>query len=465
MAKDSEKPLIGTKQAFGRHRRKIAPFQIPEHPGAYASEQELEKWARAKAANLNQHVIGYGELAEGEWREAGIGDPDLSTMRRYRIERIRAELRKRDLAGIYLYDPLNVRYATDTTNMQIWTMHNPVRACFVATDGPVILYDFHNCEHLSDHSEVVDEVHTGISWFYFEAGGRTDEQTARWARMTADLVVQHGGGNRRLAFDQIDPHGIPHLNSHGIDVVYGEDVMEEARKIKSPDELLCMRRAIVSCQAAMREMEDALQPGMSENDLWAILHAENIRRGGEWIETRLLSSGPRTNPWFQESSARVIEDGDLVAFDTDLIGAYGFCCDISRTWLAGNGTPTNEQRSLYQLAIDQINYNTAMLAPGVGYRELSLQGKSLPEEYLPNRYSVLIHGVGLCDEYPAVRYPCDWEEVGYDGQLEPGMVVCVESYIGRHGGHEGVKIEEQVLITETGYEQLSTYPLDERLLG
>ncbi len=460
-----ENPGMGNKQPFGRHRRKIAPFEIPQHPGETASHADLEAWARAKAANFNQHVIGYGALAEGEWREAGIAEPDLPTMRRYRLERIRQQLRQRDLAGIYLYDPLNVRYATDTTNMQIWTMHNPVRACFVATDGPIILYDFHNCEHLSDHSEVVDEVHSGIAWFYFEAGDRVEELAEKWAGVTADLVHRHGGGNKRLAFDQLDPHGIPHLARLGVEVVYGEDVMEEARKIKSSDELLCMRRAIISCEAAMHEMEASLKPGMSENDLWAILHAENIRRGGEWIETRLLSSGPRTNPWFQESSARVIEDGDLVSFDTDLIGAYGFCCDISRTWLAGDGMATNEQRSLYQLAIEQIDHNREMLAPGVSFRELSLKGKSLPDEYLPNRYSVLFHGVGLCDEYPAVRYPSDWESVGYEGTLEPGMVVCVESYVGRHGGHEGVKLEDQILITETGHEQLSAYPMDDRLLG
>ncbi|WP_419904337.1 M24 family metallopeptidase [Kiloniella sp.] len=462
---DMKNTPSGSGQLFGRHRRKIAPFEIPEHPGPNASHAELEAWARSKAANFNQHVIGYGALAEGEWKAAKIPEPDLGTMRRYRLERIREQLRARDLAGIYLYDPLNVRYATDASNMQLWTLHNPVRACFVATDGPVILYDFHNCEHLSDHSEVVDEVHAGIAWFYFEAGNRVEEQAAKWAKITADLVHQHGGGNKRLAFDQVDSHGIPHLNREGIEVIYGEDVMEEARKIKSPDEILCMRRAVVACEAAMSEMEKALRPGMSENDLWSILHAENIRRGGEWIETRLLASGPRTNPWFQESSARVIEAGDLVAFDTDLIGSYGFCCDISRTWLAGDGKPSNEQRALYQMALEQIDHNREMLAPGVSFKELSHQGKSLPEEYLPNRYSVLFHGVGLCDEYPAVRYPSDWESVGYEGELEPGMVVCVESYVGRHGGHEGVKLEDQILITDTGYEQLSSYPLDERLMG
>ena len=241
--------------------------------------------------------------------------------------------------------------------------------------------------------------------------------------------------------------------------------MEHARAIKSADEIRAMRRAIHACEAAIREMESRLTPGMSENDLWSILHAENIRRGGEWIETRLLSSGPRTNPWFQECSARVIADGDIVAFDTDLIGPYGYCCDISRTWLAGDGAATNEQRNLYVLAAEQIAANRDMLKPGLSFRELSEGGRSLPPDYVANRYSALFHGVGLCDEYPSIPYPDDWDHSGYDGVLMPGMVVCVESYVGRHGGHEGVKLEDQMLITETGFEQLSAYPLDDRLLG
>ena len=139
---------------FSRNRRKIAPFVLPEHPGESAGAAELERYAAEKAASLNQHVIGYGELAEREWRALGLAAPDMGVARRHRLERIRAELRKRDLAGIVVYDPLNVRYATNSTDMQLWCTHNAVRYAFVATDGPVILWDFHHCEHLSQHLDL-----------------------------------------------------------------------------------------------------------------------------------------------------------------------------------------------------------------------------------------------------------------------------------------------------------------------
>jgi Xaa-Pro dipeptidase len=441
--------------SFGRHR-KIMPFS-PDEEGALRAE------ARGKAASLNQHALGYGALAEAEWAAAGLAPPDLSAMRRYRLERIRRELARRDYAGALLYDPVNIRYATDSTNMQLWVAHNPTRHCFVATDGPVVLFDYFACEHLSDHAGTVDEVRPAVSWMYLYGGELTDERVRRWAGGIAELVREHGGGNRRIAVDHVNAEGVAALAGLGVSVGNGEAVMENARLHKSPDEILCMRRAIHACEAAMGEMEALLRPGITENELWAELHRGNIRRGGEWIETRLLSSGPRTNPWFQECSARVIEAGDLVAFDTDLIGPYGFCADLSRTWLCGGNPATNEQRDLYRTAAEQVAFNTGLLRPGLTFRELAERSAVPPPDCFPTRYGVLYHGVGLADEYPTLPHPSDWTADTPDGVLGPGMAVCVESYVGRLGGRDGVKIEEQVLITETGHEQLSRYPLDERL--
>jgi Xaa-Pro aminopeptidase len=349
--------------------------------------------------------------------------------------------------------------------MQLWVAHNPTRHCFVATEGPVVLFDYFSCEHLSDHAGVVDEVRPAVSWTYLYGGELTEGRVRRWAAPIAELVRDHGGGNRRLAADHIDPEGVVELDRLGISIHNGEAVMENARLLKSPDEILAMRRSIVACEAAMAEMEAMLKPGISENELWAELHRGNIARGGEWIETRLLSSGPRTNPWFQECSARIIEPGDLVAFDTDLIGPYGFCADLSRTWLCGDGPPSNEQRDLFRIAAEQIAHNIALMRPGISFRDLVERSRIPPPDCFPTRYGVLYHGVGLADEYPTLPHSADWTQDTPDGVLQPGMILCAESYIGRLGGHEGVKLEEQVLITDTGAVPLSTYPLDPRLFG
>ena len=392
---------------------------------------------------------------------------DTRALRAYRLGRVRARLRRLDYAGCLLYDPINIRYATGSRNMAVWTLHNPVRYAFVATEGPVVLFDFHNCEHLSAGLETVDEVRPAISWYFFGAGPLVRERARAWAAEIADLVQSHGGGNRRLAIDRCDPEGAAALATQGIEVRDGQEVLELARTLKSAEELACMGQAIAVCEVAMARMREALEPGMTENQLWSILNQVNAAMGGEWIETRLLASGTRTNPWFQESSDRVIRPGELVSFDTDMIGPFGYCADISRTYFCGPGRPSDEQRRLYRLAWEQIQANMALLKPGLSFREIAETAWKLPASCRANRYSVVYHGVGLCDEYPHVAGLEDLEggRAGYDGVIEAGMTLCVESYIGEEGGGEGVKLEQQVLLTDKGAELLSHFPFEEELLG
>ena len=394
-----------------------------------------------------------------------VAQPDMKRMRAYRLARVRAELRKRDYAGCLLYDPINVRYATGSRNMAVWVLHNATRYCYVPTEGPITLFDFHNCEHLSDGLETIAEVRPAKGWYYFAAGSRVEEIAKRWAGEILELIQLSGGANKRIAIDKLEPLGTHLLEQAGIEIRDGQEVMELARGIKSADEIACMAHAVSACEAGMAKMREVLKPGMTENELWSHLHQVNIALGGEWIETRLLSSGGRTNPWFQESSDRIIRAGELVSFDTDLIGPFGYCADLSRTFLCGPGRPSAKQKHLYGLAYEQIHNNLDLVKAGIGFREFSERSFKLPAACLPNRYSVIFHGVGLCDEYPASLYREDYAKgAGYDGELEPGMTICVESYMGEVGGDEGVKLEQQVLVTDKGYELLSTFPFETELL-
>jgi Xaa-Pro aminopeptidase len=388
---------------------------------------------------------------------------DFHKLRSYRLERVRAQLRRLDYGGCVLFDPLNIRYATDSRNMAVWTLHNPARYVYIATEGPVIVFDFHNCGHLSDHLELVDESRPATGWFYFGAGPKKLERARAWAAEIADLVAAHSGGNRRLAMDNCNPEGYLALTGHGIQITDAQEVLELARCIKSAEELTCMRASIATCEAAMAKMYGELKPGMTENQLWAIMNEVNAAMDGEWIETRLLAAGNRCNPWFQESGDKVIEAGELVSFDTDLIGPFGYCSDISRSFICGKAN--GEQRRLYRLALEQIEYNMGLLRPGLSFRELAETAWKMPASCLPNRYSVVVHGVGLCDEYPGCVYLEDFETGGYDGRFEAGMTVCVESYMGEKGGSIGVKLEQQVLIGETGVERLSVFPFEDKLLN
>lgn len=408
---------------------------------------------------------GPTDLAFEEWAALGLTPPDLPRLRAYRLSRLLGQLHERDVGALLLFDPLNIRYATDTTNMQLWIAHNPCRAALVTADGAVTLWDFHAGEHLSAHLPLVGEVRHGASFFYFESGERTEEHAARFAAELDGVLRNRVGTNRRIAVDRIEIAGLRALEARGLQVLEGQVLTEHARKIKDANEVAAMRCAIASCEAAMDEMRVAIRPGMTEVEAWAELQKGNHIRGGEWIETRILSSGPRTNPWFQECGPRVMRDGDLLAFDTDLVGPYGYCADLSRTWMVGDTPPSDYEKDLYKAAHAHIQHNMALLAPGRSFRDLMEHGQRLPEKYRAQRYGVMFHGVGLCDEYPALRYPEDFETSGYDGVLEPGMCLCVEVYFGEVGGPCGVKLEDQVVITDSGYENLTRYPFEAAFLA
>jgi len=392
-------------------------------------------------------------------------DVDMARLRLYRFGRVQEQLRARDYAGVLLYDPVNIRYATGTRNMTIWTMHNAARYCFVPAQGKATIFDYRNCEHLSNGIETVGEARRGTFWYYFSVADRQPEIVAQWAKEIDDLVRAQAGANRRLAIDHVDAEGSAALEALGLELFNGQEPMEHARKIKSDDELACMGAALAVCEAGLAKVRSALEPGCTEIELWSLLAATNTDMGGEYMETRLLSSGGRTNPWYQECSERRVRPRELVSIDTDMVGPYGYDADISRSFFCGPGKPSPTQREIYGVAYEQVQHNIELLRAGTTFRELSTRAWTPPEKYAPLAAGVVIHGIGMCNEYPQVYPGAAAVRSGYDGVLEPNMTVCVESYIGEKGGCEGVKLEQMVLVTEKGPELLSLFPFEDALLA
>jgi len=382
---------------------------------------------------------------------------DFDKLRSYRLDRVRKELEKNNLEACILFDPVNVRYALDTLNMSVYNMHNLTRYCFVPVNGPIILYEYFNCEKLSEGLNLIDEIRPAITWDYFSNGDQSEAQLQKWVNEVKDLSKSYFK-SRKIAIDVLNGPAVTALNKEGIEIVDAKLILEQARVIKSSEEIKCMRSAIDVAEMGIVKMREQLKPGMTENELWSILHQTNIENYGEWIECRLLASGERTNPWMQECGNKVIQDGEIVAFDTDMVGPYGYCADISRAFVVGNKF-NDEQKKLYSMAVEQIDYNSRLIKDGLSFKEFTEKSWVLPEDYYPNRYSVMVHGIGLCDEWPAIRYPTDGGERG--GTFQKNMTITVESYIGKVGGKEGVKLEQQYLIGENGLELMSHHPLED----
>jgi Xaa-Pro dipeptidase len=382
---------------------------------------------------------------------------NFDKLRSYRLDRVKKELEKNNLEACILFDPVNVRYALDTVNMSVYNMHNLTRYCFVPVNGPVILYEYFNCEGLSRHLNLINEVRPAITWDYFSNGDQAGSQLDKWINEIKDLTNSYCK-SKKLAIDVLNGPAVTALNKVDIEVVDAKLILEQARVIKSSEELKCMKASIEVAEIGINKMREELKAGMTEDELWSILHKTNIENGGEWIECRILSSGSRTNPWMQESSNKVIQNGEIVSFDTDMVGPYGYCADISRAFVEGNKF-NEDQKKLYLMAVEHINHNSRLIKPGVSFTEFTEKSWKLPDEYYGNRYSCMVHGIGLCDEWPMIRYPTDGGQ--REGSFEKNMTVTVESYIGKVGGKEGVKLEQQYLVGKNGLELMSHHALED----
>jgi Xaa-Pro aminopeptidase len=389
---------------------------------------------------------------------------DTRRLRAGRLANLRSMMREKEYAAVLLFDPNNQRYATGSRNMFGYFLRNSTRYFFVPTEGPIILFEYPQSAHVSTCLETVQEARNSkIVWS--SVAGRDADTASPFAAEIADLVRQYGRGSKKLGLDRCGHLQALALERAGCTVTDCQQEILHARRIKSDDEIACLRLSMAASESAVASVRDAVRPGVSEQELFALMYGEVIRQGGEFIETRLLTSGPRTNPWFSESSGRRVRPGELVALDTDVIGCFGYFSDFSRTFHCGPGRPTPYQKMLYQLAYDQIQHNVDIIKPGLSYREVSQRAWKIPEAFVERRYTSVMHGVGMHGETPFIAHAQDFSTYGGNGILEPGMVVSVESYIGEVGGSEGVKLEEEVLITAGGAELISRFPFEESLLS
>jgi Xaa-Pro dipeptidase len=390
-----------------------------------------------------------------------------------RQDRLRSVMRETGVGAVLTADPINIVYGCGVRNMSVFGMMGPSRFLLLFANGPSVLYEFAGSEHLAkpvlrgcvdQGLATVDEVRSapGITP---NSGPSYSSAASRFADEIRALCALHLDAGSCLAVERVDFEFTDLLRGCGLGLANGTETFLQARRCKQPAELVVMREGVRRVEAGMGSMERSLKAGVTEVELWALLHHDLIASNGEYISTRLAQSGPRTFPYFQEASDRVVADGDLFCLDTDALGLGGYAVDLSRTFLCGDVDPTPTQRRLYRRAYDQLLHNGSLLAPGRSYEQIARKAWPIPEEHQPFGYYCVLHGLGLSGEHPYVPLAAVDQPYDFPGELEPGMVVCCESYIGDEQSGQGVKLEDQFLITESGVERLTNYPFDNRMLA
>jgi Xaa-Pro aminopeptidase len=237
----------------------------------------------------------------------------------------------------------------------------------------------------------------------------------------SDTISELVGCGATVGLERLNAGAAIALNGCGLQIVDAQHAVEFARAIKSSEELKCIEASLRATEIGVAKLRDAIRPGLSENE--------------------------------------------LIALDTDVVGCHGYYSDFSRTFHSGPSNPSGEQKTLYQLAYEQVHHNMEIIKPKMSFRDYADNAWNIPDKYYANRYYLSAHGCGMTGEYPYLYHHGDFKDAGYDGTIEPGMTLCVESYIGADNGAEGVKLEQQIVVTETGTELLSRFPFEDELLG
>jgi Xaa-Pro aminopeptidase len=396
-------------------------------------------------------------------RVPNITEIDLPALRRNRLARLQAAMKKHDTPICLFYNPANIRYATGTDVMGVWTATTLARYCVVAAEGDPILFEYLTSIHVA--RKLVKDVRPALSWQY--AGTRGLDAAKAWAKSVKGVMAELGCKGAPLAIDKLDGHGFMALQDAGIRVTDPSAAAVEARMTKTPEEVELMILNGAIADVLLAEFEAAIRPGIKEYELLAVLNNALFRNHGEFMFTRLVASGPNTNPWMSEAHDKIVQPGDLVGIDTDANGYEGYVLDVSRTFLCGD-EGTAGQKEAYRIAYDCVNGMRELMKPGMTFREFAHKAPKLPPAYKNGRYSSMVHQAGLEDEGPGIPYPDDTRK-GTEPRIAehvigPNMIFNLECYAGKEGVPYGVKLEDQVLVTKDGCVSLNTYPFEKKLL-
>ena len=402
------------------------------------------------------------QVAVQELRVPNVTEIDFAALRAGRLRRLQAAMRVQGVAVCLFYNPANIRYATGTDMMNVWSASTLERHCLVPASGDPILFEYRTARHIAQR--ILKDVRPEMSWQM--AGGASAEYARDWAAMIKGVLAELGVAGEALAIDKLDPFGLLALQAAGIRIIDAGPTYVAAREVKTAQEIdLCLINGTIG-DAMLADFSAAIRPGVREYELLAVLSNTLLRLHGESVFTRIVASGKNSNPWMSEAHDKIVQPGDLVGVDTDANGFEGYVIDISRTFLCGDHALPG-QKEAYRIAYDCVNGMVDQIRPGMTYGDFARGAPQLPEAYRANRYSIMAHQAGLEDEGPLMPYPYDDPKIPQqllDWEIKENSVYCLECFAGKDGAPYGVKLEEQVLVTARGGLRLSTYPFEEKLL-
>ncbi len=389
---------------------------------------------------------------------------DFDRLRRERLARIKEGLAKSEMGALLCFDMNNVRYITHT-HIGTWAQDKMSRFTLLPQNDEPILWDFGsaakhhqlNCPWLGERSRPGIPLLRGAM---SPEMGRA-EDVAKKIRIELEM---RGLLKEPLGIDIVEPPILFALQREGIEVVDGQQLMSDARVIKTQDEISLLNMSAMMVDAAYHELYTAMKPGMRENEAVGLVSKVLYDLGSEYVEAVNAISGERCNPHPHVFSDRVLRPGDPVYYD--ILHSYmGYRTCYYRTFSIGFAS--HAMVDAYKRCREYLDAAIELVRPGRTTAEIAAVWPKASEFGFPNEEAAFAlqygHGIGLAIwEKPVISRMVSLD---HPHEIKPGMVFALETFWPSTDGWSAARIEEEIVVTPTGHEVITRFPAEELLVA
>src|SRR2546421_1930748 len=389
---------------------------------------------------------------------------DLDRLRRARLARAKALLAKSEMGALLCFDMNNVRYLT-ATHIGTWAQDKANRFTLLPQNDEPILWDFGsaakhhqlNCPWLGERSR------PGIALL---RGAMTPEmgRAEDVAKKVRLELESRGLLKEPVGIDVVEPPILFALQKEGVTVVDGQQLLSDAREIKTEDEISLLTHSAMMVDAAYHELYMAMKPGMRENEAVGLVSKVLYDLGSEYVEGVNAISGERCSQHPHVFSDRVLRPGDPVYYDV-LHSYMGYRTCYYRSFAINFAS--HALIDAYKRCRDYLDAAIELIRPGRSTAEVASVWPRAQDFGFANEEAAFAlqfgHGVGLAIwEKPVISRLVSLE---HPHEIKPGMVFALETFWPSKDGWSAARIEEEIVVTETGHEVITRFPADQLMVA
>jgi Xaa-Pro dipeptidase len=386
---------------------------------------------------------------------------DFKRLHAYRLARVRQALAPSGLGALLVFDQHNIRYISGTVIGE-WARDKLTRWSLLTGNGTPWVWDFGSAARHHKLYAPWLEPKQSLAGMVGMRGAVSPKAGlfTKAAKEIRDILVAEGVGGMPLGIDVVEPPFLFALQDAGIVVRDAQQVMLEARMIKSHDELTLLNMAAAMVDGVYQDIAEALKPGVRENEIVALATKRLYEMGADCVEAINSISGERCSPHPHNFTDRLIRPGDQAFFDV-IMSFVGYRTCYYRTFNVGRATKA--QVTAYKKAREWMDEAIALIKPGVTTDKIARAFPKASEIGFETEMAAFglnfCHGIGLgLHERPIISRVNSFDD---PMELQAGMMFAVETYCPATDGVSAARIEEEVIVTPAGAQIITLYPADE----